>query len=58
MNEEKYKRVYDLVIDGEYGFEEFTEFLLKELRSTYDQGFEAGYERGYYNSITMRKRGC
>jgi hypothetical protein len=58
MNEEKYKRVYDLVIDGEYGIEEFKAFIEKEIRKSYDQGFEAGYERGYYNSITMRKRGC
>lgn len=58
MNEETYKRIYDLIIDGEYDFDQFKEIFEKEKRVNYDQGFEAGYERGYYNSITMRKRGC
>ena len=56
--EDKLKELYDLIKEDSCSFEVFKEFLERERRYNYDQGFEAGYERGYYNSITMRKRGC
>lgn len=56
--EDKLKELYVSIKEGSCSFEVFKEFLEREKRFNYDQGFEAGYERGYYNSITMRKRGC
>lgn len=58
MESNKLKEIFDLIKENSYDFEDFKEFIRKETYVSYDQGFEAGYERGYYNSITMRKRGC